>query len=146
MQILEHLTIAELRSQKSECRGGVSPSRIAVDISCYNTKRHGRRNAAPTIIICYISVIGGTPWAVRVSGGHLCLRQKHRPNRQVRTFPTYYNSADNTGAQNAPLRSLQQIKEPPFIEQGLCFITDTAILPGTSSLFQPLPLLSFPCP
>ena len=30
----------------------------------------------------------GTPRAVRVSGGHLCLRQKHRPNRQVRTFPT----------------------------------------------------------
>ncbi len=44
--------------------------------------------AFPTIIQANISAIFGTSRAVRVSSGHLCQRQKHRPNRQVRTSPT----------------------------------------------------------
>ena len=76
---------------------------LAEDILSKNTRQRSRYQIKEmgklfyiVAQIAFVFVVCGTPRAVRVSGGHLCRRQKHRPNRQVRTFPTI-GSAEKKG-------------------------------------------------
>ena len=70
---------------------------LCVQCGCKGGRRHKKPNAA-------------TRWCgVRVSGGHLCRRQKHRPSRQAKTGS--YQTRKNKGL------SLEGICDTPMIPE-----------------------------
>ena len=73
-------------TERSECRGAVpAPEPPGIVTRHTFSLFAGRRGRRPLRSFQDMDTKGKDAQRVRVSGGHLCRRQKHRPNRQVRT-------------------------------------------------------------